>query len=136
MVHHAEQMNLVGLSNHVRLWLSRLVVQHRFMFELFDEIRLVFVLLKLPSNWLLDWAAGLIQLHPPTASNLPSIQHFLFVLEVAICSYRLEDTASPTAPAPLEGTSFLSLPDTESDETHIPPPDSQVTLFKRRDFSR
>ena len=98
LVHRADEINEVGLATHAQLWISRLVIQHRFLFQLVDEVKLVFILLKLPTDWLAEWAASLIHVHVPDPADLASIKHFLFVLEVAICSHQLREESIPCAP--------------------------------------
>ena len=79
-------MHSVGLSSYVQLWICGLVIKHRHLFQLIDEVRLIYVLLKLPSDWLTHWGSQLVQVQLPLESDPSSIDHYLFVLEVALCS--------------------------------------------------
>ena len=80
------------------------MVQHRFLFQLNDETRLVYVLLKLPKNWLLDWGSSLIQIQPPTENDEILMKHYLFVLQVGICSYNLERVETPPSETEIENS--------------------------------
>ena len=71
--------------------------------------------IKTSKNWLLDWAANLIQVQLPRAGAEASVRHYLFVVKVAICSFKIEDETSLN-----EDETSLNEANSENDQPSTP----------------
>ena len=64
LIHHAKQLEHVGLADLTQQWICRLVLKHRVQFHVQDELRLLDLFLTLPPGWLARWGSSLLKLPP------------------------------------------------------------------------